>query len=518
MEEARLWLCEVLKLTKGSRPLPLAPFDGGTVSATWRPAEGEAGVALALAGGATWRVAARRDGPALRWSLGTDSGKPAAEGERPGGGGSHAVALRRRGAGLDALVDGQRVATVYDAAGAASAAVWSASAATLESVELRAQAVPPAAELFATDFGAPTLPGKQKDEVWRLLGDVFHADAPGWSQPLAAKDEAPRLVGRPANGPIGLWYRDEVPGDAGLSVQLAALAPAARLALVINPANGYRLELTRASCRLMRGEQVVGEAKLAEAPYAARLQRDGRWVAAEVDGHRLAWHDPDPPPAGKVGLRLEGGKAEVEHLAVTAENAFASTFGVVDTAWREDGGWLWNTGMACIAWSYWITGDGRQAPSMLWRREPLRGDATARVYVSEFTEGYDRGGETHQHYAYHDVSLVLAGDGKDFDSGYRFVVGADGGRCARLLRRGKVVAENPRFTIVLGGHCNEPRSIYVEAARVGGKLTLRLNGAEAIAFDDPEPLTAEGYVAIGTERCRANFSDLSVLRRPVVGS
>jgi hypothetical protein len=81
----------------------------------------------------------------------------------------------------------------------------------------------------------------------------------------------------------------------------------------------------------------------------------------------------------------------------------------------------------------------------------------------------------------------------------------------KLLRRGQVVAENQHFAITMGSHCNEPRYILVEATRQGAKVKLSLNGREMIDWDDPEPLTGGGHVALGVEKCLANFRDFSAM-------
>lgn len=503
---------------RGSQPALMVhaePFDAGTFETRLKlPRDGEAGVRLELDRRPVTLTLVRR-GAALNWRL-------AGTGEEPAGGPLvaaatewHDLAVQRRGAGFDGLVDGQVVATWYDTGGPALAGitVLGPNGALFGRGLLTVAAIGPAAELFHTDFSQTELPGKQKGETWRLLGDVFRPETPEWRLRPPDRPDGGHLVCQAGARPTRIWYRDAPPGDIGLGVQLDELAQGARLALLA-PEGGYRLELTGGEFRLCRGDVLLAARKLDQPPLLARLWRDGEWVAAEVDGQRVAHRDPAPPGAGRVGLEVSGGRVALATLTVTAESAFATPFRDIDCGWRQVGPWRWNSGMACIAWSYWITGDGRDGPTWLWRRRPLAGEATVRVHVSEYTDGYEDGDETHQHFPYHDVSVVLSGDGHDPDSGYRFIIGADGGKCARLLRRGEVVAENRRFTIVMGSHCNEPRSIYVEAGHQAGRLTLRLNGAEALRWDDPDPLDG-GYIALGVAGCRANFSDLSALRRPV---
>jgi hypothetical protein len=131
--------------------------------------------------------------------------------------------------------------------------------------------------------------------------------------------------------------------------------------------------------------------------------------------------------------------------------------------------------------------------------------------VSEYTEGYANG--DHLHFPYHDISVVLAGDGANPDSGYRFLIGADGGVRTRLLRQGQAVAatDDRRGGVAMGSHSNTPRAAEVMVVKHGGDVRLIVNGVEALAYTDPQPLGG-GQVALGVDKCRANFRDLFLYR------
>ncbi len=488
--------------------------DGGELTARLSlPADGEAGCATDGA-----RVTLTRQGAGLWWRVVSPAGEQTGALAGPAGA-LHEVSIRRRGPGFEAVVDGQRQVTWYDTAGPVGCAltVLGPGGAVFDQALVRDCVLPPAAEVLRADLNQLTVPGKLKSATLRVLGDLLKPSGRVWRHPSPQSADGGQLIGEPAGAPIELWT-DPVPGDAGLRVALNELAPGATLTLLLNKQDGYALALEPGGARLLRGDRTVGKIALEAPVRRARLWRDREWVAAEVDGRRAAWRDPAPPPSGPVGVRLAGGRAKLGAFEVTAENAVATTFQVVDTAWRQDGPWLWSTGMACIPWSYWITGDGRQRPTWLWRRDPLGADVAARVYLCEYTDGYDdeQAAHDHEHHPLHDVSLVLDADGGDPDSGYRFVVGADGGRCARLLRAGKLVAENRAFTIRMGGHCNEPRSLLVEATRIGNRLKLVLNGRTALDFTDPQPLPGGGYVGLGVADSRANFGDFAAFQ-PALG-
>lgn len=471
-----------------------APFDSGEVTATL--GTGAASVALGSA--------AKLELDGERWQLTT----PAANQRGVAPGVHRELTLRRRGPAFDALLDGERLATVYNAAAGPTAAL---SSGAVQRVTIMSCGLSPTAELFRTDFGEVEVAGKEQGEKWRIIGDLLKPATRGWERRDA------RLAGTPeGDQTIKLWYRDAVPGDAGLRVDVDSLTPTARLSLLLGETTGYGLALQGGRAQLLRrtadGDQVLGEVRPTETITYARLWRDGEWVAAEIEGQRLAWRDPHPLGSGLVGLALRGGEAQVGGVLVTAENGFASTFGVIDTAWREDGPWLWNTGMACIAWSHWITGDGREKPAWLWRRQPLADDVSLDLHISEFTEGYDKGRLTHRHFAYHDLSVVLDGDGSQPDSGYRFLIGANGGHGVQLLRLGQVVATNNEFTMHLGDHSNTPRTIHVDAVRHGALLQLKFGDETMLKWTDPRPLSGGRSVGLGLSGCRANFSDLVALK------
>ena len=499
-------------------PAVLQPLAEGEASVSVRvPHEGEGGLEFRPATGEPYQLTLRREGDkAVAWLCRGEEGVAQLRLADPDG--WHRLRLQRRHAAVQAWVDDQPLTVWYDTVGPVSVKLTTqVGGAAYRDALVLAEPVPPAATLFSTRFERRVLPGQRKMREVRVLGDLLVPQGRGWRLPTDNADDAGRLYGLPKDQPLQLWYHDELPGDAGLSVQLDELADQAALELALTEQGGYRLVLTTTRAVLRRAGEKVAELELSQPPRVARLWRDHGWLAAEIDGRPLVWHDPSPWPTGRVGVLLSGGRASLAALTVTAENAFATRFDVVDSGWRPDGAWRWNSGMSCVAWSHWITGDGRERPAFLWRREPVAGDLTARFYLAEYTDGYDDPDHldhTHQHFALHDVSLVLGGDGHDPDSGYRFVLGADGGRCAQLRRRGKVVLENPGQTIVMGSHCNNPREILVDASRADGVLVLKLNGVEALRYEDPEPLPKAGHLALGVAAGRAIFNDLSVLLHP----
>jgi len=200
----------------------------------------------------------------------------------------------------------------------------------------------------------------------------------------------------------------------------------------------------------------------------------------------------------------------MSRLTLASDSAPSYRFDRTEPDWQPaSGAWTGHSGMACILWDYWMTGDARQEPALTWNIRSMPTNVTLDVMVSEHTVGYPDG--DHEHFPYHDIKLVLGGCRGEPDSGYAFIVGADGGRNTRLLREGVEVArtDSRRFRIAMGGHCNSPRAVRLRAAKHSGHLSLTFNEMLALEWDDPAPLPA-GHVGLGLERCRANFRDCVV--------
>ena len=220
----------------------------------------------------------------------------------------------------------------------------------------------------------------------------------------------------------------------------------------------------------------------------------------------------DAPLASGYAILYSQGTSHLDNIELGASHALAYRFDRVEPDWEPvTGEWLFHSGMACIPWAHWISSDARKEPAIAWNRVPGPADLTMRFDVSEYTVGHADG--AHEHYPYTDISVVICASERDADSGYRFIIGEEGGAVSRLYRKGEPVAEtrNPRTRITMGPHCNAPRAVEVVVSKNEGKLSLSLNGIEAISFEDPEPL-GDGWMAIGAANCRANFRDLFIYR------
>ena len=483
----------------------LAPFDSGRITAVANLArDGVAGLTMTAAPALALDVTRRGAKQRYSFRVGTDEVAAGDLADTPDH--RHPITIRRRGPLFEALVDGRQVGLTGQADAPPSTAGVAAGG-LLTEVEVWSEPDAPDALIHRADFTPLREDWVGRDESERTIPDIWRPEQGRWR----IRDDS--LIGQADDQPARLWYRDALPADTGLAANIEELSPGASFTLVAGGGAGLRLEVSAQQALLTRDGVEKARLALSAAPTSVRLYRDGAWVVGDVDDQHLVWRDPQPTAAGQLFLRLSPrGRVVLSGAEVLGRNGFASSFGEVDTQWREDGDWQWTSGMACIAWSYWLTGDGRDKPSWLWRRTPLGHDVTVAFQVGEHTDGYDQGNETHQHFPYHDVSLMLDGNGKDPDSGYRFVIGENHGRGVRLYRAGRPVAFDDGLRITMGDHCNDPRAIRVLATRSGSRVTITCNGRQTIAWDAPQPLVGGGIVGLGVKYCRANFHDLVALR------
>ncbi len=418
------------------------------------------------------------------------------------------------GMALRGFVDGECIVKAWDgelAAGDVGLVVLNGQAA-FEEFEVTSPLDRQSASVLLADGAGLTRPGAQHGLFERFLGDLWAPLGGKW-QLTTLRDEPCLQLDKAT-----LRYYASRPGDVSLSADLLQTDGAPVVMGLCTDGQqegtGYRLSVTPDALTLGRnGHIVAAESPLTslEPPLKMAIARDGPYVVGTAGHNVLVFRDEQPIEPGYAMLAAEGA-ALLDNIELGAGHTLAYRFDKVEPDWVESSGeWLFHSGMACIPWAYWLTGDGREQPALSWNRRLAPADLAVSFDVSEYTTGYESG--AHEHYPYHDISLIVAAEEKHPDSGYRFVIGAEGGRCTRLYRQGEMVkqVDDARFTVTMGSHCNAPRAIEVFALKRSGSLLLSLNGIEALTYDDPEPFGC-GYVGIGAAGCRANFRDLFLYR------
>ncbi len=475
------------------------------------PQEGEAGLAFRAAGPDTgYALVLRREkGGRAQWLLRCSQGRrrivlaaaPAATGE-----GWHRLTVRAVGGRIQSTVDGAALPLAYDFTfGAGRVGLYADGAGQCGFARLDV-AGPPAASgatLFETDLRVRAVRGLNQEETLRVVGDILRPAAPAWEH-----DERAGFLQSRAAG--ALWYHE--PWGWDTVVRCAVSGNGAGLLLCgdgRSPDSGYRLSLEGSKAAFYRRGKPVARLALAEAPAEGwlplELRRDGGFVVFRAGKERRAFRDPQPLSGAHAGLWAGAAGARFDDLNIALAHAVASPFDRVDTDWRPvSGKWLLHSGMTCVPWTYWIGADGRDEPALMWSRHRLPRDFEVSFRVAEHSLG-DEAGE-HRHFPYHDLRLVLCGSPADPLRGYTVLLGAEGGKGNHLLREGKVLSQTSAFRIVMGGHCNTPRQVYVRARKTGGRLQVWANGSPVFDVQDPSP-PAGGQVALGLARCEANFRD-----------
>lgn len=381
----------------------------------------------------------------------------------------------------------------------------------LSCAELRDE---PQAIISRADGNNAPIPAVATANTIQPIGALWRPSGGSWR--CVATDAGPRIAAKGDGGLVNaiLRFHEVTPGDPRLVVDTDGGEATVTLGICMSEEPGYQVEHGPwgGTYRFLRRGEVIHEGAGSDGTCSpGSIRRDGDWIVIEGGGDArtlLTWRDPDPLPDGYAEVSVSGGEVRFSAIALASDTALAYKFDRVEPDWQpRTGEWADHTGMACILWDYWMTGDGREEPAFTWNRHALPEDVAVDVSAGEFTEGHETG--HHEHFAYHDISVILNGAGGDPDSGYRFIVGADKGKRNVLLRDGVEVAssDDRRCRIAMGGHCNSPRAVRIRAQRAGDTLTLTFNGVEALRWTDPEPLTGGGQVGLGCNGCRVLFRD-----------
>ncbi|GEM_PF-5934234 len=373
----------------------------------------------------------------------------------------------------------------------------------------------PQAIICRADGDNAPIPAVVEAATIRPIGNLWRPRGGSWR--CQQTQSGPRIVatGSTPDSTATLRFHEVTPGDPRLIVEADPGGGSVSLGICMGDEPGYQAQFPpeRDRVRLLRRGEVVYESAPGSEGNCTpgEIRRRGEWIVVSGSGNEpahWAWRDPEPLPDGYAEVSVMGAEARFASITLAGDDALAYRFDRVEPDWQpRTGEWDDHTGMACILWDYWMTGDGREEPAFTWNRRVLPDDVTLDVSAAEFTEGHETG--HHEHFAYHDVSVILGGTPGDPDSGYRFVVGADRGARNVLLRNGvEVAASNDyRCRIAMGGHCNTPRAVRIRAQRAGDEVSLTFNGIEAIRWTDPEPLSGGGNVGLGCAGCRVLFRD-----------
>lgn len=406
-------------------------------------------------------------------------------------------------------------------------ALFSTGPAGFDDFHLEALSPEPAAVISALSGKPETWPGENEGTSRPVLGFLWRPQGGYWrAQPLG--DDMVGLRAAPyGTAPAALWYYVPCPGQAQMTAVRPQVPGSGTLGLTVactgeDLKTGYAAELTggpQGSLRLLRQGKLLVAASCPKPGAELRLWVEGGGLDAECDviatcgTGSVVYTDKQPLSGDRCGAYATGKDVTLAELRLSNRWAEYYAFRSPETDWVPlSGEWNTHSGMACIAWDYWLSAFGQPQAWLLTRRQLGSRGVHVDFWLSEYTEGYAN--KEHKHFPYHDVSLALGVSGDEPERGYRFVIGAEKGTATRLLRGTQVVAEtrDPRFRIAMGGHCSSPRAIHVVADVEGKKLTLDLNGQRALEYTAPEAV-GRGQVGLGVEGCHVNFRDLWIAER-----
>lgn len=336
------------------------------------------------------------------------------------------------------------------------------------------------------------------DTGQRLVGTVPAwagiIDVDSWAGPATPWEANPEVPGL-------FWRRGVFYGDVGMRFEIPELPPGGQAMLLADGdgeslESGYTLTLSRngegAALILAHGGRELARATLPGAgPLALSLRKQGTRVLGLVDD-KVVVKAPAAAQAGggRLAFRAAGFKPRISSIAVWSANVSDYTF---DTApvdwWVASGEWDVTNRWSCTPdWSWF--GGFSAGVAAIWHKRPFEGNIALDFYAGPkmITLDNERSKE-----AMADFNAALCGDGRDVNSGYAFIV-AENRTGARILKQGKVVAENRAFRLFTHGH-NRWANIRVE--KHGGRLRLFVEGQLTVEYTDPQPLSG-GYAGIWT--------------------
>ena len=393
------------------------------------------------------------------------------------------VQVKAQGPWVAAFVDGTRVLAVQDTTftGGLIALHAQDCQARFDDAQVEPSAAPETAGLRLVGY------------VPEFAGAI---DVDSWAGP-ATPWEADALV------PGLFWRSGAFYGDVGLRFDLPALPEGGQATLLLDgdgqtPDAGYTLNLRRvgagAHVQLRRAGKVLG---LVSAPAGKEctlsLRREGTQVVGLIDG-AIVVKAPyvAGPGRNRLAFHVAGFRPRISMIKAWSANVRDYTFDSAPVDWWVGSGeWDVTNRWSCTPdWS-WFGGYSADVAA-IWHKQALEGNVTLDFYAGPKMLGKAGGGQGKSE-RFAAFNAALCGDGRNVESGYAFVAGAnDAG--ARLLRKGQLVAENRQFQWFSRVH---NRWGNIRAQKEGGRLRLLVEGQVVIEYNDPQPLLG-GYAGVWT--------------------
>ena len=298
-------------------------------------------------------------------------------------------------------------------------------------------------------------------------------------------------------GPDGtFWNWGDFPADVSVGLPVVGLTDQPTQVLLradgTGPAGAYAVSVAKV------GEAVTaeltgpaGRAATGQCPVAGDggvvVSVDGGTVRVwSREGEALRFEDPQPLAGRRVGLA--GSVGQLTSLAtVDSTHMRDYAFSSAPTDWFTGKGiWRVSARWSCQpGWTFF--GGAHDENPVLWTKHEYHGDVTLEFFGSIKMDvppppGYSRPS---------DINAALCADGPDLGSGYAFVFAGWNNTKTAILRKGRVVAETGDVVFAnptSSNHDFHRHWFRVRAEKIGNRVALWVDGREALAYEDPEPL------------------------------
>ncbi len=347
------------------------------------------------------------------------------------------------------------------------------------------------------------------------------------------------------------WHRSSFPGDAEIEALLPQAQPEKwQVGLSLAKSGGgkgyilfLQADAGETQLRLLRdGEEVAKRILPANFQFfRCALRRAGSWLIGVVnDQPLLMWNDPSPLAGSGAawaakGLRLEPAAVNIHSRTLHDENFNrapadwrpAGGVWMVANRWECDPRWSFVAGMPPALAERRLQSFGRFLPeearwsaemlqgllalvpdrqsklAALWHKGEFAGDLVVECFVAQMMDN-TRGGGDYRRYV-QNFCLTICADGRDLDSGYSCLFGAEGNTKSQIRRGREVVAES-RAAIPVTANIHR-KWFRLRAEKRGADISFTAFTQEqrdaperqlmALSFHDPAPLAGK-RIAIWT--------------------
>ena len=207
---------------------------------------------------------------------------------------------------------------------------------------------------------------------------------------------------------------------------------------------------------------------------------------------------------GMVGF--SGTMPNLKNVEIESSHVYDYTFTNAPTDWWVQSGiWEMTNRWACSpGWSWFGGRSNGEETATVWNKRHFKGDMSLHFYFA-FKHKLPQVPELWR-YRLADAGVTICGDGKNIDTGYTMIIGADNNTRTLFLRRNKIVHEsravNALFPTVADGYPEDLNLLhrrwwYVRINKMGPKVEWWLDNNLIFTCKDPRPLDT-GQIALWT--------------------